>query len=119
MTTVVRWMFRDSTLYRRLTVYRYVAVDLPRTTTAVLVAALLVLAGAHGYMLRSEPEVPAYLVGYGVVVVAGCAATIAALVFGGARAARTGRTVGAVLCAGFVVAYAVSRATGLPDSESG
>lgn len=115
MTTIARRAVRDSAVYRKLTVYRYVAVDLPRTTTAVLCVALLVLAGAHVYMARNEPWVPAYLVVYIVVLVAACLAAIAAMAFGGSALARAGRAVGAVLCAGFVVAYAVSRATGLPE----
>lgn len=114
MTTVTQRAFRRSAAYRRLTAYRYVAVNLPRTTTAVLIAALLILAAAHGYMVRNEPRVPGYLVGYTILLVAACVATSAALAFGGETLARAARAVGAVLCLGFVVAYAVSRATGLP-----
>lgn len=115
MTTLTRRAIRNSAVYRKLTVYRYVAVDLPRTTTAVLIAALLTLAGAHVYMVRNEPQVPGYLLGYTVLLVVACVATSAALAFGSSALARAGRAVGAVLCLGFVVAYAVSRATGLPE----
>lgn len=114
MTAVVRRMPLHSRMYRLLTSYRYVAVDLPRSTAAALAAALLGLAATHVYILGSEPVVPLYLVIYMWVLVVVCIGAGVVLAVAPGPMARVGRTVGAVASVVFLVGYVTSRLTGLP-----
>jgi hypothetical protein len=114
MTAVVRRMLLHSRMYRLVTSYRYVAVDLPRTTASALGAALLGFAATHVYILVSEPVVPLYLVIYVWVLVAVCIAAGVALALAPGPIARVGRAVGAGTSVVFLVGYVTSRLTGLP-----
>ncbi|WP_040833941.1 hypothetical protein [Nocardia brevicatena] len=105
-------LLRQTKTYRRLTVYRYLAFNLPKVTTALGILLLLGIAAVHLYLIGTTPRLPAYLAGYFAVLGAGC--LIAAVTMTAGRFARRGRLVGSLVSTVFLVVYLLARFTGLP-----
>lgn len=111
------YLFRETRMYRLVTVYRYVAFNLPKLTTAIGVGLLLGTAAVHIYLLGAVESLPAYLAGYFVVLALVCVLGAGMMLAG--RFARRGWLLGTVVSVVFLVAYIVTRFTGLPMAPEG
>ncbi len=95
-----------------MTVYRYVAFNVPRFTTAVGVVLLLGTAAVHLYLIGAARNLPVYLVVYFAVLGAACVVAAAMMITG--RFAERGWVLASLVSAVFLVVYVVTRFTGLP-----
>ena len=94
---------------------RGIAFNLPRTVTATGDAALLGLAGIHGYLLATAVAPPGYFVAYCGAVIVGCLAVAGAIwVDVDALAPWLAWLAGSVLCTAFLAGYLISRLAILP-----
>lgn len=105
-------LLRQTKTYRLLTVYRYLAFNLPKVTTALGILLMLGIAAVHLYLIGTAGHLPGYLVGYFTVLGAGC--LVAAVMMAIGRFARRGRLLGSLASTVFLVVYLVTRFTGLP-----
>ncbi len=106
------YLLRETWLYRLVTVYRYVAFDLPKLTTGIGVGLLLGMAAVHIYLLGVTGSLPAYVAGY-FVVLALVSILGAGMMLAG-RFARRGWLLGSVVSVVFLVVYIVTRFAGVP-----
>lgn len=104
-----------SQVYEWLRLKGYVAFNLPRTVTMLGAALLMGIAAAHGYVLASQPAVPAYFVVYTAAVIACCVLAAAAAWFGrNPRVPQWGWLFGDLISVVFIGTYLASRAASLP-----
>lgn len=95
--------------------YRYCAFNVPKTTTGVGVALLLSTAAIQGFLLARHFTVPAYLVGWFILMIAGSLLASAAMTTGSApRLVRSGWALGSAVSLLSLAIYLVSRGPGLP-----
>jgi hypothetical protein len=93
----------------------YVALDLPRTVTALGDVLLLGIVATHIYILSTETGLPRYFVFYAVALIAGCL-----LAAGGTwlnlnpLVPRLGWLLGSLVSLVFIGIYLASRAVSLP-----
>lgn len=104
-----------STVARLLPGHCYLAVDLPKTTTAAGVLSMLGLAGVHLYLLLREDRLPLHLrIGFGLLIAA-CLVAAGLMVCGAfPRLVRAGWALGGLVSVVFLVVYVISRLAGLP-----
>jgi uncharacterized oligopeptide transporter (OPT) family protein len=112
----VSQFLRQTTTYRLLTVHRYVALNVPRTTTAAGILLMGVIAGVHLYLLFQTSGLPRYLgVYFGVLSAACLVAAVLSTIGPRARLVRAGWALGAAASIVFLAVYLISRLAGLPD----
>ncbi|TSE00964.1 oxidoreductase [Skermania sp. ID1734] len=104
--------FRKTRLYRMLTVYQYVALNLPKVITLVGAGLLLGLAGVHIYILVSESALPTWAFAATVAFIVIC--FVAAVMLTLRPVVWAGWALGVIASIAFVVFYVVSRLAGLP-----
>lgn len=114
-TTVVRVAMRVPVLGKLVSFYRYIAFDLPRTTTAVAVALLLGIEAIRLYLL-AEYSLPTYLAAY-FIVLSACAtlAVLAMLAGRWRRLVRGAWALGSLVALASLAMYLASRTAGLPQ----
>ncbi|TDH49790.1 oxidoreductase [Mycobacterium eburneum] len=93
-----------------LTLNGWMAFNLPRTVTAVGATLLLAIVALHGYLLATQPALPAYFVVYAAVLAAGCLVAAAATAWGRSG----GWYLGSLVCLVFLGIYLISRFVALP-----
>jgi hypothetical protein len=109
-------LIRHTKVYRILTVYQYFAINLPKVTTTIGIGLLLGIVAVHLYVMLTA-DVPAYLVVYFLLLIAGSLTALVMMTFGARRGAtRRGWWIGSTTATVLVVLYLLSRFTGLPGS---
>ncbi len=105
-------VWRYTGLGRLSTVLQYIALDLPRTTTAAGMALMAGLTAVHAYLIASGTADPAYLIAYRGLIVAGSSS--AAMLMSLPGPARAGWRLGSAVSVVAAAVYLASRTAGLP-----
>jgi hypothetical protein len=114
MSTVVRW----TGFPQLISLYRYIAFNAPRVTTAVGIVVLLGIAAIRLYWLVGGfpvPAYPAYLGGYfGLLVAVAVLAAGSMMIGPKPKLVQLGWVLGSVVSVASIAMYVTSRTVGLP-----